>query len=672
MSLEKDAVKEGFKKAFMQMQSGCGNQFCLNPYCKVNLIDVQTPTEISIRLLELSKMALGHNLANSKEFIFCEQGKKVCLRVSEDLTGPEIIEIFSDPVSLGSSFRSVSGNDWEMIELLYKKIEFLCFNGILDLSWLFEQCLRNWKVTAYSILFIPYAMLIVLGYTGSGDNIIVNYSSFLLSTRNLFSEFSLLADRYPVNIMKSLIGKIKKVISDKFKEDIEDVEFDCFLNELDLLQTLYMSNERVLRVPFEEFYIEAINTEVNLKVDFKYWYSQINTQSGLLKKSSFFWYPWTYNASSKSVMLSQEIRELMLTEIHNAWLDADLEVYTKLEVNRNSILEDTLLQLNSGINLKKPLKIHFIGEEGVDEGGVKKEFFQLIIKQIFDPNFGMFIHYEDQRRVWFNPDTFDSGVNFEVVGRIVGLAIYNSTILDIHLPMAAYKKLLGQPVNILDLEEFNPDLVKGLKSLLEFQGNVEEVFLQYFTIETSAFGHSIQHDLIPNGSQIPVTNQNREMFINLYIDWWLNKGIQLSFEGFKKGFLSICNGQVLKQFKAAELELVVCGNPKLDFFALENSTKYEGFTRESSTIRYFWEIIHGFDGTQQKKFLCFVSGSDRAPIGGLGKMQMTISRTGGDVERLMTAHTCFNYLILPEYKDKARMRLLMITAIENASGFGLR
>ena len=36
-------------------------------------------------------------------------------------------------------------------------------------------------------------------------------------------------------------------------------------------------------------------------------------------------------------------------------------------------MHDTLLQIqNAGLNVRKPLKVQFFGEEGVDEGGVQK------------------------------------------------------------------------------------------------------------------------------------------------------------------------------------------------------------------------------------------------------------------------------------------------------------
>jgi ubiquitin-protein ligase E3 A len=53
-------------------------------------------------------------------------------------------------------------------------------------------------------------------------------------------------------------------------------------------------------------------------------------------------------------------------------------------------------------------------------------------------------------------------------------------------------------------------------------------------------------------------------------------------------------------------------------------------------------------------------------------MDFIIAKNGPDSDRLMTAHTCFNYLLLPEYKTREKMKKLIILAIENASGFGLR
>ena len=69
-------------------------------------------------------------------------------------------------------------------------------------------------------------------------------------------------------------------------------------------------------------------------------------------------------------------------------------LYCVLRVRRDNLLYTTLSQLTSkSDDLKKPLKVVFEGEEGVDEGGVRKEFFQLIVRQLFDVNYGNFYFY---------------------------------------------------------------------------------------------------------------------------------------------------------------------------------------------------------------------------------------------------------------------------------------
>lgn len=347
--------------------------------------------------------------------------------------------------------------------------------------------------------------------------------------------------------------------------------------------------------------------------------------------------------------------------------------YVHLEISRDRLIEDTLRKLSSGeFNMKKPIKVHFIGEDGVDEGGVRKEFFQLIVKGLFDPSFSMFNYYENQRLLWFNPDTLETNASFEIVGKILGMAIYNSIILDVNLPLIAYKKLLSIQSSIEDLREIDPDLVRGLEQLLNFEGNIEEMFYRAFVVETISFGHPVQHPLVENGENILVTQENKQEYVDLYVNWLLNDGIKSQFEAFKRGFLQVCGGEVIDWFKAEELELLICGNPILDFYELEKVTEYEGYSRESDTIINLWNVLHSFDENQKKKFLKFVTGSDRAPINGLGSMKFTVARNGGDSERLVTANTCYNHLLLPPYSTLDKMRRLILLAIENAEGFGLR
>ena len=109
---------------------------------------------------------------------------------------------------------------------------------------------------------------------------------------------------------------------------------------------------------------------------------------------------------------------------------------------------------------------------------------------------------------------------------------------------------------------------------------------------------------------------------------------------------------------------------------MEVAARYEGgYHSDHRCIRIFWSIVKEFDEEQKKKFLFFVTGSDRAPLRGLGKLTIIIQKVGSDPydgNQLPTSHTCYNQLILPCYKDKETMETKLLTAIQYAEGFGLQ
>jgi len=98
---------------------------------------------------------------------------------------------------------------------------------------------------------------------------------------------------------------------------------------------------------------------------------------------------------------------------------------------------------------------------------------------------------------------------------------------------------------------------------------------------------------------------------------------------------------------------MVCGSKVLDFTELQNAARYvDGYTKDSQVIKWFWEVVHELSNEEKKHFLTFATGSDRAPINGLGHLPFFIGRNGEDSDRLPSAHTCFNHLLIPEYSNK--------------------
>lgn len=142
---------------------------------------------------------------------------------------------------------------------------------------------------------------------------------------------------------------------------------------------------------------------------------------------------------------------------------------------------------------------------------------------------------------------------------------------------------------------------------------------------------------------------------------------------FLTDLLQVCAGHALKLYRYEELELLICGLPHLDFHQLEKVARYDGgFTADHRTVQDLWRVIHGLTLADKKKFLFFVTGCDRAPVGGLSKLQLLIQRSGPDSDRLPTSHTCFNILLLPEYSTKDKLSERLMVAIQNAQGFGLQ
>ncbi|KAJ3265073.1 putative E3 ubiquitin-protein ligase HTD2, partial [Blyttiomyces sp. JEL0837] len=228
---------------------------------------------------------------------------------------------------------------------------------------------------------------------------------------------------------------------------------------LDMLNNV---NDRKKFIAFEEFYNEAIQEALVLKEEYPKWKSN----QGL----SFLDFPFLLDSSAKGDILKIESMISMRRELQDAFFRAMFigvnSPYLNLEVRRDHIVRDAISQLATKTpnDLRKQLRVSFAGEEGIDEGGIQKEFFQLIVNDIFDPRHGMFEINSESRLCWFTKDQFDDPSVLEeyaLIGKLLGLAIYNSVTLDIPFPLALFKKILNVPTNLEDLIELDPILGKG-------------------------------------------------------------------------------------------------------------------------------------------------------------------------------------------------------------------
>ncbi|OQR78664.1 ubiquitin-protein ligase E3A-like [Tropilaelaps mercedesae] len=432
-------------------------------------------------------------------------------------------------------------------------------------------------------------------------------------------------------------------------------------------------------IDLDEFYNELLSEQLNMEYDHNNY-----SEGGRPDRFSFLTYPFVLTPSARAQALYLDNRTKMYNhrrlDFFSAFLyGGQLNPVLKLQVRRDHIIEDALnnLQLNAlddPENLKKQLVVEFQGEQGVDEGGVSKEFFQLVVEQLFNPDFGMFTLDEETRSYWFNPTSFEADAQFELIGIILGLAIYNNVILDVRFPMVVYRKLFGAKGTYKDLIDYDPNLAKGLHQMLVYNElNIKDVFCQTFQITyNDVFGATLTHDLKPDGAQIAVDHSNKVEFVELYADFLLNKSVEKQFNAFRRGFEMVTKDSPLtKWFRPEEVELLVCGQRDFDVNALQQSCEYDGYQPESEVIRWFWEVVHEMSDVEKRLLLQFTTGSDRVPVGGLAKLRMSINRNGPDSDRLPSAHTCYNILLLPEYSSKEKLSERLYKAIAYSKGFGL-
>ncbi|XP_071011083.1 ubiquitin-protein ligase E3A-like isoform X2 [Oncorhynchus clarkii lewisi] len=431
-------------------------------------------------------------------------------------------------------------------------------------------------------------------------------------------------------------------------------------------------------IPFEEFVNEPLNDVLEMDKDFTFF--KVDSES----KFSFQSCPFILNACTKSLGLYYDNRismysERRITALYSLVQGQQLNPYLRLKVRRDHIIDDALVRLEmiameNPADLRKQLFVEFEGEQGVDEGGVSKEFFQLVLEEMFNPDIGMFTYDDSTKLFWYNPSSLENEAQFTLIGIILGLAIYNNCILDVHFPMVVYRKLMGKKGTYLDLTDSHPVLYQSLRELLDYEGDVEEDMMITFQIsQTDLFGDPITYDLKENGDKIPVNADNRKEFVSLYGDYILNKSVERQFKAFRRGFQMVTNESPLKcLFRPEEVELLICGSRNLDFQALEETTEYDGgYSKDCRIIKDFWETVHSFGEEDKRLFLQFTTGTDRAPVGGLGKLKMIIAKNGPDTDRLPTSHTCFNALLLPEYDSKEKLKERLLKAITYAKGFGM-
>jgi ubiquitin-protein ligase E3 C len=398
-------------------------------------------------------------------------------------------------------------------------------------------------------------------------------------------------------------------------------------------------------------------------------------------------------------------------------------------IHRSKIFDDAFDQFFPlGEGLKEPIQITFVDafdqeEAGIDGGGVTKEFLTSIIQEAFTPNDGLNMFVEnDQHLLYPNPAAVEEHTywlkslglkeqnqswrermsellaHYEFLGRIIGKCLYEGILVDVsfagffllkwaltggsgHAPRES-----GYRANLNDLRELDEKLYQGLLQLKNYPEDVSDFALDFTvtdTITTNYDTHAtktITKELKPEGTNIPVTNDNRLAYISYVSRYRLQVRPYPQTIAFLRGLSTMIQPSWLNMFNQSELQTLVSGTRQsIDVNDLRRNTHYGGVYQigddglEHPTVNMFWDVLEEMDDSNRRAVLKFVTSTPRAPLLGFGTLSpnFSIRDSGSDQTRLPSTSTCVNLLKLPIYSNKAVLKEKLLQAVLSGAGFDL-
>ncbi|KAF9885785.1 hypothetical protein FE257_012367 [Aspergillus nanangensis] len=397
------------------------------------------------------------------------------------------------------------------------------------------------------------------------------------------------------------------------------------------------------------------------------------------------------------------------------------------DIRRESVFEDAFERFyDLGEGLKEPIQITFIDkfdtpEAGIDGGGVTKEFLTSVTKEAFkSTDESQLFEENDQHLLYPNPAAVERrrealrqlGImenspewneqvrdllrRYEFLGRVIGKCLYEGILVDVDFApffllkwaltggIGSAQRETAYRANLNDLKDLDQGLYQGLLQLKNYSGDVEDFSLNFTVTDTIPLqdgdNRTVTRDLKTNGSDIPVTNQNRLVYISYIARYRLQVQPALQTHAFLQGLGQIIQPSWLSMFNQAELQTLVRGEAgDVDVADLRRNTLYGGVytigddQQEHPTVRLFWQVMEQMTNEERQKVLRFVTSTPRAPLLGFSNLnpRFSIRDSSEDQERLPSTSTCVNLLKLPRYTNAETLREKLLYAVNSGAGFDL-
>lgn len=416
-----------------------------------------------------------------------------------------------------------------------------------------------------------------------------------------------------------------------------------------------------------------------------------------------------------------------MTVMHNQSRSQATDVLSRhhAKIRRDNLFEDAYDQFFTlGEGLKEPIQITFVDqfdtpEAGIDGGGVTKEFLTSVTKEAFSTNneLSNLFTVNSQNLLYPNPEAIDlrkellleSGLSesdlecrdnledllrhYEFLGRVIGKCLYEDILVDINFAgffllkwanSGSTAQDTGYLANINDLRDLDEELYKGLLTLKSYPGNVEDFSTDFTIIDTVSLPggptKTIVRDLLPNGANMTVTNENRMLYVSLVARHRLHRQPLYQTKAFLRGLGQIITPTWLSMFNQAEIQTLIGGDSsEIDVDDLRRNTQYSGIYQigddglEHPTVQSFWRVMKELDDSDRRKVLKYVTSTPRAPLLGFSQLnpRFSIRDSGSDEQRLPSTSTCINLMKLPRYSSPQILKEKLLYAVNSGAGFDL-
>mmetsp|Transcript_23099 Transcript_23099/g.38052 ORF Transcript_23099/g.38052 Transcript_23099/m.38052 type:complete len:875 (-) Transcript_23099:55-2679(-) len=367
------------------------------------------------------------------------------------------------------------------------------------------------------------------------------------------------------------------------------------------------------------------------------------------------------------------------------------EGHMRMNVRRDYLLSDSMeaVMSLSRKDLRKVWRFEFIGEAGIDAGGLAREWFELVTEEVFDPDMGLWqTSATNQMCMQINPASEiscpdDHLIYFRFIGRVMGKAMFDRQLVKGHMVKHMYKHILGWPIMFNDLKDIDEEYYNSLKGLKDLGADVEYCGID-FTATEETLGVKQTVNLIPNGADIDVTEENLPEYIEACLKYRMLGRYEAQVNELLLGFFDVIPEPLLTIFDFQELELLMCGLPSIEMEDWKKHTEYSGeYDRDGpnhDVCIWFWEVVSEYDEELKARLLQFVTGTSGVPAKGFGSLQgndgnvrkFTIHGVTLETCVYPRSHTCFNRIDLPLYEDKDELEeKLKIAITMAATGFDI-